>query len=160
MSHIVGNCRAADGSLRTAECFGVQLSSGSRVIDVQVAVIVPALTAIAVDEAAVRLNSYREGNALVRKLVSQFVEEQLSRGGQSYWDPIRFVHHGSSPGFSQEEYGDPRFSIPGLVREEDGRIRSVPADWDGAFFPAIRGDDNELQSGQRPATLSVDTESP
>ena len=89
-------CRAigASGGLKAAWRIPITLTSGDSVRKVEVDV-----GLLAVDEIKRRIEGKGlDENAAVKEVVKEFVEMQLSLGGESYWDPIRYPQQELSEG--------------------------------------------------------------
>lgn len=78
--------RGASGGLRAAWAVPVVLASGNATRDVEVDVGLLAVDGI---KRKIQGKGLNEG-AAVKEVVREFVELQLSLGGESYWDPIRY----------------------------------------------------------------------
>jgi hypothetical protein len=84
-----GPARAESGGIRAVWGFPAKLVSGKAVIDVEVDV-----TQLAVQEIKRRVADgslgSRDEKMVMRDVVTEFLKLQLSPGGESYWDPLRF----------------------------------------------------------------------
>jgi hypothetical protein len=80
---------SVSGGIRAAWAFRVTLTSGSLTTNVEVDV-----TQVAVLEIKRKVKEGSLGSAdetaAVKEVVKEFVKLQLSFGGESYWDPIRY----------------------------------------------------------------------
>lgn len=84
----VGDPRLATGVFRAAGSFPATLVSGGLTADVEVEV-----TLLAVDEIKRKLKGSpgpMDESAAMKEVVKEFLKLQLSFGGESYWDPIRY----------------------------------------------------------------------
>jgi hypothetical protein len=93
----IGPARGVSGGLKAALEFEAILESGSRECSVSVEVSLAALNKLrekfALSERVGSPAWVREGDVheeTLKKLVREFLDFQLSSGGTSYWDPIRF----------------------------------------------------------------------
>jgi hypothetical protein len=87
----VGPSRSADGGIRAAYLYDVTLKSGSRQHHVAVDVFWGAVEFLKQKRGLGKLTSKRMRdfqNEVVAKAVWSFVQDQLSLGGTSYWDPL------------------------------------------------------------------------
>jgi hypothetical protein len=87
----VGPSRAADGGLRAAYLYDVTLRSGNRQHHVTVDVFWGAVEFLKQKRGLEKLTTKNRRdfqNEVVAKAVWSFVQDQLSLGGTSYWDPV------------------------------------------------------------------------
>jgi len=93
----VGAAQGVSGGLKAALEFGAVLESGSRQCRVSIELTLAALNKLreklALPEKVGFPGWAKDGDVdehVLRKVVAEFLDFQLSSGGESYWDPIRF----------------------------------------------------------------------
>lgn len=83
-----GICHGTSGSIRAAEYFKAELMSGTARQNVIVEVSQGAFEDLNRRLGINKPSSFEEGNALIRQIVTDQINEWLTRGGQSRWNPV------------------------------------------------------------------------